>query len=250
MECQLRWLTEDEGEIVFIEQKKEWLCVRFFVISEEEAELKLQRMGIVSTTDEIVNISREVILKMTECILEAFRLLWEAGYEETVLVEQKGSLFSKMLDSTDVVEKIYSEYMMCCEIAQTQYIVENSDYQNNFDNICIIEDGDGLVCQNTEKTFFCRLLPYEGAGESVRSFYLYEVEVDEAVRNQGIATACLKELFAILSREAAGKRNTALKILLQVGSYNESAVHLYEKLGFEIYEELCCYVPEEDGDSA
>ena len=257
MECQLHWLTEDEGEIVFVEQKKEWLCVQFFVISEEEAELKLRRLKIVDTTDEIVNISPEIISKVTECILEAFRLLWEEGYEETILVERKGSFFSKILDSTGVVQNVYSEYMMCCEILQTQYIVQNSEYWNNIGTIQhrpnrllgnITEEEDGLVCENKEGTFFCRLLPYESKGDDVQSFYLYEVEVDEAVRNQGIATACLKELFVTLSKEAAGNPNAArkqVKILLQVGSYNAPAVHLYKKLGFEIYEELCCYVPEE-----
>lgn len=245
METKVCWLTSEEGEILFFEAEKEWMSFQFFVISEEEAELKLLRAEIVETTDEIKNISDEIISKMTECIVESFRLLWEEGYEETILVERKGSLFSKILDSTSVVQKMYSEYMMCCEISQTQYIVENSEYWNNID---ITENEDGFVCENKEGTFFCRLLPYESEGDSVRSFYLYEVEVDEAVRNQGIATACLKELFVTLSRETAGNQDTGrkqVKILLQVGSYNEPAVHLYEKLGFEIYEELCYYVPEE-----
>ena len=76
------------------------------------------------------------------------------------------------------------------------------------------------------------MLPYEGESE----FYLYEVEVLEHLRNQGIATNCLQQLGSDLVKKSKGREVT---IFLQVGSYNEPAIHLYQKLGFELSEEIC-----------
>ncbi len=82
------------------------------------------------------------------------------------------------------------------------------------------------------------MLNYEANAEE-RCFYLYEVEVAKNVRNTGIATKCLNRLFQMLAAEQP------VTVYLQVGSYNEPAVHLYKKLGFEISEELCYYTMNE-----
>lgn len=64
--------------------------------------------------------------------------------------------------------------------------------------------------------FSARLAPYRDGS------YLYEVEVPDGLRNQGIGTAALRQ---ILLRQRT-------PVYLQVGSYNERALHLYRKLGF------------------
>jgi len=94
------------------------------------------------------------------------------------------------------------------------------------------EDKESIVYKNTEGTFFCRLLKHQAE----EAWYLYDVEVEEALRNHGIATACLQELL----------QKVPEKIYLQVGSYNKPAVHLYEKLGFRVSEELCYYTLREE----
>ena len=81
------------------------------------------------------------------------------------------------------------------------------------------------------------MLSYEAEAAGEQSFYLYEVEVKKKSRNKGIATKCLTELFSLLSQEMP------LTVYLQVGSYNEPAIHLYKKLEFDISEELGYYAP-------
>ena len=46
---------------------------------------------------------------MTECLPGCFRLLWDEGLEEVVLVEKQGTEIEEILGSTSVVQKIYSE---------------------------------------------------------------------------------------------------------------------------------------------
>ena len=133
------------------------------------------------------------------------------------------------MDSTDVVQKYYSEYMM-----RQRFDAEKST-DCGADTLTLTEEEDCFCCENKEKTFFCRLLPYETEAVGERSFYLYEVEVEKKKRNKGVATKCLTGLFQRLAAEGP------VTIYLQVGSYNEAAVHLYKKLGFRICEELCYY---------
>lgn len=243
LKSRIQQISEEEGQILFYEGQKEWMCVQYFIISDEEAELKVVCPEIVETTDKIENIPNEIISKVTESIMESFRLLWEDGYDETILVEQKESNLWEILDSTEVVEKIYSEYMMCRSFGLEVSGKESLNSSDNCDNLLISEEEGGFVCESKDGAFFCRLLSHAGAKEVGRCFYLYEVEVDEAQRNRGIATKCLQQLFRQLCEK--DRTSDGVTILLQVGSYNEPAVHLYEKLGFEIQEELCCYVPTE-----
>ena len=204
-----------------------------FRLGEEEAELKLEKAEIVETTEKTDKICDKIISEMTGIIFEAFLHMSKEGYEETSLVEHRGTQFAQILDSICVVRYAYSEYMMRRELAQSPSFMQNSD------SLKLMKNEDGILCENKDGTFFCKLLPYEEEAPGVNCFYLYEVEVEKKERNKGIATACLRELFALLAAEGP------VTIYLQVGSYNEPAVHLYQKLGFEISEELCYYAPEE-----
>ncbi|MBP3568654.1 MAG: GNAT family N-acetyltransferase [Lachnospiraceae bacterium] len=233
MESKVEWLTEEEGTITFSENKTRWLTVQFFVTGEEEAEFRIQDVVFSGVWEENGNSRQEIIQKMTNCLNEAFERLWEEGFEEVVLVEQKGTKWAELLDSTKVVQKVYSEYMMCrrFDAKKTTGSGEN--------RLQITEEQEGWFCENREKTFVCRLLPYRAGTLEEQSFYLYEVEVNRKQRNKGIATACLTELFLQLAKD------TAVTVYLQVGSYNEPALHLYQKLGFTISEELCYYALKE-----
>lgn len=66
--------------------------------------------------------------------------------------------------------------------------------------------------------------------------FLYEVEVTEKLRNQGIGTRFLLELFTRL-------RETGIRsVRLQVTSTNLAAMALYKKTGFRIIETLSYYL--------
>lgn len=233
MKADLEWLTEEEGTIIFSEHAMPWLTVQFFVTGEEEAEFRLQDVVFSEDWTKNDKMHKEIICKMIKCIKRTFRLLWDEGFEEVLLVEQKGSKWAEIHNSTKVVQKVYSEYMMC------RYFKEEKSTGSGEPFLQITREKEGYVCENKEKTFFCRLLPYETKTSGENCFYLYEVEVNQKKRNKGIATACLTEVFRQLACEAP------LRIYLQVGSYNEPAVHLYQKLGFEVSEELCYYALEE-----
>lgn len=233
MKANLEWLTEEEGLITFSENTLIWCTAGVYVTGPEEAEFRLQDIVFPEERTENDKMREEIICKMTKALNESFRLLWDEGFEEVVLVEQKGTKLAEILDSTKVVQKVYSEYMMC------RYFEKEKSTAGGEAFLQVTQDEEGYVCENEEGTFFCRLLPYETKTSGENCFYVYEVEVDRKKRNKGIATACLTELFRRLACEAP------ITVYLQVGSYNEPAVHLYQKLGFEVSEELCYYASEE-----
>lgn len=232
MKYKLEWQNEEEGILTCFDGEDFCFVVNCYVTGPEDAELQIQDIVSGQKNEKNDNLREEIILKMTECLSECFRLLWEEGYEETVLVEKNGTKFAETLNSTDVVQKCYSEYMM------KRYIKTEKSTDCGLDVLNLTKEADGFCCENKEKTFFCKLLNYEANAEE-RCFYLYEVEVAENVRNKGIATKCLNRLFQMLAAEQP------TMVYLQVGSYNEPAVHLYKKLGFEISEELCYYTMNE-----
>lgn len=234
MKYQLEWKNEEEGRITFFDRNNVLLTVDVFVTGEEEAELRLQDVVVDINNEKNSELCTKIIQKVTECVSECFRLLWEEGYDEVVLVEQKGTKLAKILDSTDVVQIAYKEYMMKQQI-ELQKSTSCGDVL-----LKLTDTENGIACENAEKTFFCRLLPYEEGASGEQKYYLYEVEVKKAERNKGVATACLTELFRQLGKEGP------VTIFLQVGSYNEPAVHLYQKLGFEFSEELCYYAMVEE----
>jgi len=233
MEYKFEWKNEEEGTISFSEQNKLFLTAQVYITGKEEAELRLQDIVSDEKNAKRISMQEKIICKMTECVLTSFRLLWEAGFEETVLVEPRGTKTAEILDSTKVVQIIYKEYMMKRQIKPQK----STDCGPS--SLKLTETEDGLVCKNKEGSFFCKLLQYAEELSGEQTYYLYEVEVKKTKRNRGIATACLSELFACLAKDGP------VTVLLQVGSYNEPAVHLYQKLGFEVSEELCYYAVEE-----
>ena len=234
MEHKLEWLSEEEGRVAFFEGDTPFFAAEIFLTGEEEAEIKIQDIVFDEKSIKSDGMSKEIISRMIKLLPECFRLLWDEGLEEVVLVEQQGTKIAEILDSTGVVQKAYSEYMM------KLYIEHQKSTSCGLGFLELTKTEDGYICENNDKTFFCRLLSYEAEAEGEQSFYLYEVEVKKRNRNKGIATRCLTQLFSLLSEEAS------LTIYLQVGSYNEPAVHLYKKLGFDVSEELGYYVPEEE----
>ena len=234
MEHKLERISEEEGRIIFSEKEKDFFTAEFFLTGEDEAEFKIQNIILENELKTETIVSEKGALKITECILECFRLLWDEGLEEVVLVERKGTPTAKILDSAAVVTMVYSEYMM------KRHIEPQMSANGSFGSLVLTKTEDGYVCGNKEKTFFCRLLSYEAEQAGEQSFYLYEVKVKKKSRNKGIATKCLTTLFSMLSQE------TPLTVYLQVGSYNEPAVHLYKKLEFDISEEFGYYAPIEE----
>ena len=233
MEHQLEWLNEEEGILSFFEGRTIFCTVNFYVTGEGEAEFRLQDVVYPETDTNRKEMQKKIISKVTDCISKTFLLLWNEGLEETVLVEQHGTEVAKILNSTGVVDFLYSEYMM----KWTSKLQKTTDC--GLTTIKLTKEEDGYFCENAEKTFFCRLLTYPPENPGEQCFYLYEVEVEKKERNRSIATACLTELLRLLAAEAP------VTVYLQVGSYNEPAVHLYEKLGFEISEALDYYALKE-----
>lgn len=229
MEHKLKWLTKEEGRLVFLEKDVPFVTMKVFLMDEESVEIQLQ--DIVFDCDFAKNDKKykKIISKVTECLSETVRLLWEEGISETILVERQGTKIAETIASTTVVQKLYSEYMMICRFERQ----ESTDC--GLSSLKLTETEDGFCCESENKKFVCRLMRYTTAQPEENSYYLYEVEVPEEQRNKGIATACLKELVRILGKEKP------VTLYLQVGSYNEPAVHLYKKLGFEVMEELCYY---------
>lgn len=231
MERKLEWLSDEEGRIIFFEEDKPFLTAEFFLTGEDEAEFKVQNVMSEEETIGENLLSEKMVVKVTECLLECFQLLWNEELEEVVFVEQRGTKIEELLNSADVLQKIYSEYMM------KRHLEPQNVSEDKVNFLELTKTEDGYICENKEKSFFCRLLSYEAEAVGEQSFYLYEVEVKKKSRNKGIATKCLTGLFSLLSQKAP------LTIYLQVGSYNEPAVHLYKKLGFDVSEELGYYIP-------
>ena len=234
MESRQEWLSKEEGRITFYDENGQFLTAQVFITGDEEAEFRLQDIVFPKTKTKSDNICEKIIYKMTECVSETFRILWENGLEETTLVEEEGTKTAEILGSTNVVQLAYKEYMM------KHYFSAQKSTNCGLNSLILTKTEDGYVCENEQKSFFCRLLNYEAVRPGEQSFYLYEVEVDKKKRNRGIATDCLTELFQRLCSQSA------VTIYLQVGSYNEPAVHLYEKLGFEISQALCYYTLAEE----
>lgn len=207
----------------------------------------------------------------------AFSKLWEEGFEEVLIVEKKGSAMEEVMAGASTTCYIYSEYMMQKTLQpengavgqknnplhqiremledKLETVVSEEDKKLLYEkleeadglfssddgsaspaalegeqtNLIFTKDGEEETVRNEADTFFCRLQPYQNG------YYLCEIEVEEAKRNQGIATKCLINLLDKLAAD------NVQNVYLQVGSYNEPALHLYQKLGFDVLEELCFY---------
>ena len=229
MKHKLEWQNDREGQITFYEGGAVFMTVEVFLSLEEVAELKILDIVVPEKSAERDRNCEKIIPKMMKCVETAFSVLWEEGFEETVLVEEQGTKIADICNSTNVVQKVYSECMLKLEFdPRTSTDCGQQVFQGP-------KDEDGILYENADKTFSCKIIAFapDENGEAV--VYLHGVEVEEAKRNKGIATACLTGLFRQLAGEAP------VTVHLQVGSYNKPAWHLYHKLGFRVFEEIGYY---------
>ena len=234
MEHKLEWQSEVEGQISFYDKETLFMRAEVFVTLEEEAELKLLDIVVPEESTENDKKREKIILKMMNCIKACFSLLWEEGFPETMLVAEQGTKIADILNSTNVVQKTYSECMLTLKFDPQK---STDCGQQVFPGP---EDEDGILYENADKTFSCKIIAFEPEENGEAVVYLHGVEVEKKERNKGIATACLTGLFRQLAQ------NAPITVHLQVGSYNEPAWHLYHKMGFQISEEIGYYAMEEE----
>ena len=209
---QLTFLNEEEGVLSFFEDGKEILRFSVYPFEDGETEVKAQNVGILEEIQEFDIIPEIVIRKITKCIIGLFDSMEEAGFTETLILAEKATKLEEILHSTDVVRKAYSELMMYLppENAETTRSCGEREEVIRYE-----QTEEGYICRNADRSFFAKVARYRDG------WYVYEVEVRYDKRRTGIATACM----GILTERF-------LQLYLQVGSYNEPAVRLYEKLGF------------------
>ena len=217
----LSFLNEEEAILSLYETEEKML--RFFVypMGEGMAEVTAQDMGLLSRNQKIEEMSGKITEKMTKYIIKVFEVLEQAGFSEVTFVERKGTNFEQILRSTEVVQKIYSEFMMK---SPKKRATTTSSCVDKTEKMKYSEDEGGYVCRNKDGSFFARVSSYQDG------WYVYEVEVSYDKRRIGIGTECMRNLMERFPQ-----------LYLQVGSYNEAAMGLYRKLGFEVIEELCYY---------
>lgn len=218
---QLTFLSDEEGVLSFFEEETEILRFLVYPIGNGEAEAKAQNIGLLGEIEECENIPEIIIRKITKCLTELFGILDNAGLPTVLILAEKATKFEEILGSTSVVQKEYSELMMYLPPERAD---ATRDCGAREEVLRYEQDEEGYICRNADRSFYARVAPY-GDG-----WYVYEVEVKYDRRRTGIATACM----GILAERF-------LQLYLQVGSYNEPAVRLYEKLGFQVIEELCYY---------
>lgn len=224
---ELEFLNEEEGVLSCFLRKTKQVTFLVYPMAEEEAELRVQDIELPDEIEEIENIPEIIIRRITKCIIGVLEVLEDAGYHEVVFLAENATKIGKILDSTPVVQKKYSEYMMYLPPEAVESTTDGSDT----DEVLRYEEKEGgYICRNADRSFFARVAPF-GTG-----WYVYEVEVRYDKRRTGIGTACMRLLA-----------ERFLQLYLQVGSYNEPAVGLYRKLGFQVIEELCYYGKAEEG---
>ena len=148
MNAKLEWLSEEEGRIVFRKAGEHFMTMQLFFTGEEEAECHIQDVVFPENDSKNNDLCSKVIQEMIKCISCSFRLLWEEGFEETILVEPNYSKVAKILDSTDVVYLAYKEYMMKKDFIRQ----ESTECGSSF--LHLTKSEDGYCCENTEGTFF------------------------------------------------------------------------------------------------
>lgn len=218
---QLTFADEEEGVLSLSEGELECFRARVYPMGDGEAEVSAQDVGILSEIQKYDIIPEFVIRKVIKCIIVTIGALKENGITEPVFLTEKATKFEEILGSTTVVQKRYSEFMMYLPPEQVE-TTRNCGRREEL--IRYEQTEEGYICRNEDRSFFAKVSPYRDG------WYVYEVEVRYDRRRTGIATACMGVLA-----------ERFLQMYLQVGSYNEPAVRLYEKLGFQVIEELCYY---------
>ena len=95
----------------------------------------------------------------------------------------------------------------------------------------VVQEGDEYrLRQGDRELGHCRMVSFAGTG----TLYLYGFEIEEPMRRKGYGRLFLRLL-------AAGQRERAHTMLVQVSSRNEAACALYEACGFQVTEHLDYY---------
>ncbi|MBT9779145.1 GNAT family N-acetyltransferase [Clostridium sp. MCC353] len=146
----------------------------------------------------------------------------DAGYD-LLFVTSPGCRETMNVLNAIGAEYDYSEYMMERAIKKETEPEDPIHLEFQEDGLCL-----GLL--NHQLIGSCRL-DY-GCGSAC----LYEMEIKEPFRNQGLGTRFLWSLFPRLME------NGILILRLQVTSANKAALSLYKKTGFHICETLSYYL--------
>lgn len=240
MKLTIQWNSAEDANAICHSFGKEVCRFQVYEVDEDEAELSLE------LPEETSKIDRKIILKVTKAIKKLCRELRKDGYFSFSMSADGGSFTDSFLNriecSTNVVKKNYSEYMLKKSLENQQNSTvaakgavrdgQNAEMEPEKTvsrNLAILqlENESRYVWNGEEDLFSCRVKPYRDG------YYIYEVAVREDRRNQGIGTAAMQELLQ--RKELSGC------LYLQVGSYNERALHIYRKLGFETDAERCYY---------
>lgn len=242
------WKGEDEGEAVFLQRGKEFCRIFVYVTAEDAAELVLK----LSAAAEPASQGKAFLSDVEGCFAALAAALRKEGLTECSFLSEEGSqgagLFHALADA-GVVQKAYSEFLLKKELSEElqkqQKLQEEPQIQQGKPNLLDISGtAEGVfLCTAADGLFSCKLRCYQDG------YYVYEVLVREGMRGRGIGTAAMSELLARLGELPQTAAGT---LYLQVGSYNEPAMRLYRRLGFEIETELCyySYVPCNRGQTA
>lgn len=222
LKLSLFWKKEDEGIAIFRQRGKEFCRFFVYVIEEDTAEL------LLDSSDNLAKADEKTLCKVKECISMLDSALRKEGFTDCYFTAKESCPTAKIfhaLVSEGAAEKVYSEFMLKRLPKEAEKSKER--------NLSIRQLEDEILCtrDDMEELFLCRLRPYKDG------YYLYGVFVREDMRGRGIATASMKELLARMDElpKASGT------LYLQVGSYNEPAMRLYRRLGFETETEFGYY---------
>lgn len=275
MKVKMTWTSEEEAVLTVSRFHKKLCRMKLFDMGQDEAELRVDQLyekaNFVISKNEI---EKKVTYEMINILKSVRTELRRLAYSSVTLITEKDSSLNNIIDSTQVVQLSYSEFMLQKHVDSSFSLNQSepfeplhllfscneseNDWESNNQETCSCGSEDvsknssiyndayrihdflcrGFLDNNNNDInpdFICRLSPYRDG------WYLYEVEVKEELRGKGIGTAAMKQLLLQLSQRKEFGNGKAFPLYLQVGSYNEVALHLYQKLGFTVATELCYY---------
>lgn len=202
MRIRLCWETDEEAKVSCRRFGKTVAMGQLYAVGENAAEVVWQTLP--NQTGTLDRLLCGVKRKAAAC-----------GLTVCSFPAEEPSAADDALKAAEAVRYDYTEYLLKWEPPVQQQVTPVPEAVLLRQQ----EDGEAKLIQGTRdgaSVFSARLAPYRDGS------YLYEVEVPDGLRNQGIGTAAMRQL---LLRQST-------PVYLQVGSYNERALHLYRKLGF------------------
>lgn len=242
------WTTNEEAAIFCWYFPTVSCRLHLYNLGDGEAEIRIEEWYGPKTVAGLSDKKRKkVIYKMTKLRNKLRKALDKQGLPLVYLLAPKGSNTKEFIDSTNVVELGYSEYMLRKQIQESSEDYTAEFLKNGIElpevtlAFCREEDGyafTGYLAEDSNTPVFQgHMSPYE------TSWYLYAVEVPEEFRGRRIGTAGMIKLMKLLPEqlELSQTKEQSTQLYLQVGSYNKTALHLYQKLGFEVETEIGYY---------